>query len=150
MNIIIKNQKGTGSEVYADALKLRTLVFVEEQKIDARLEIDENEDAASYVVVYADGLPASTGRYRETEKGIKMERFATLSEYRGKGLGRIVLNEILKQIGSTDRTVYLHSQESAVGFYLKNGFKVIGDPFYEAGIKHYKMQYPRTSFAKTL
>ncbi len=141
MKIIVKHHKGTGSEVYNAAVRLRTQVFVEEQKIDSRLEIDENENIASYVVVYADGKPVSTGRYRETEKGIKMERFATLPEYRGKGLGRIVVNELLKEILPLEKTIYLHSQESAVDFYLKNGFILIGEPFLEAGIRHYKMIY---------
>lgn len=141
MKIIVKHHKGTGSEIYNDAVRLRTRVFIEEQKIDKRIEIDENEDRAYYVVVYSEGKPVSTGRYRETEKGIKMERFATLPEYRGKGMGRIVVNEILKEILPLEKTIYLHSQESAVDFYLKNGFILIGDPFLEAGIRHYKMIY---------
>jgi predicted GNAT family N-acyltransferase len=139
MNIEIKTCRGRGSRVYDDAVLLRTMVFVEEQQIDARLEIDENEEVASYVVVYSDGKPASTGRYRQTEKGIKLERFATLPAYRGGGLGRIVLNEIMTQAGVFGKKIYLHSQETAVGFYQKNGFVVEGDEFYEAGIKHYRM-----------
>jgi predicted GNAT family N-acyltransferase len=141
MKIVVKHHKGLGSEIYNDAVKLRTMVFVEEQKISARLEIDENEDIASYVVVYENGQPVSTGRYRETEIGIKMERFATLPEFRGKGMGRIVVNAILKEILPLKKTIYLHSQESAVEFYLKNGFILIGEPFSEAGIRHYKMVY---------
>ena len=141
MNIVVKHHKGTGSEIYNDAVKLRTLVFVVEQKIDTRLEIDENEEIASYVVVYSEGKPVSTGRYRATDKGIKMERFATLPEHRGKGMGRVVVEEILKNIIPLQKTIYLHSQESAVDFYLKNGFILIGEPFFEAGIRHYKMIY---------
>ena len=141
MNITVKKHKGIRSHVYNDAVLLRRQVFVIEQKIDARLEVDENEDLAFYVVVYADCEPAATGRYRETEIGIKLERFATLSSFRGKGLGKIVLSEVLKNVVNLGKTIYLHSQESAVDFYLKNGFIISGDPFFEAGIRHYKMVY---------
>lgn len=141
MNTTLKTHQGKGSTVYEDALSIRKAVFVVEQKIDARLEVDENEEKATYVVVYSDGIPASTGRFRKTEKGVKLERFATLPAFRGKGTGTIVLGKILELTLPLKDEIYLHSQESAVGFYLKNGFSITGDPFYEAGIKHYRMVY---------
>ena len=141
MKIEIKHIKGAKNEIYNDAVNIRKQVFVVEQKIDKHLEIDENENIASYIVVYADGLAVSTGRYRETKEGIKMERFATLPAFRGKGMGRIVLKEILKYILPLNKQIYLNSQDSATGFYLKNGFTISGEPFYEAGIKHYRMLY---------
>ena len=38
-----------------------------------------------------------------------------------------------------DREVLLHAQASAVGFYLRRGFRPVGDAFEEAGIPHQAM-----------
>jgi len=39
--------------------------------------------------------------------------------------------------------IYLHAQESAIGFYEKLGFESTGPKFEEANIVHQKMIYPR-------
>jgi predicted GNAT family N-acyltransferase len=50
-----------------------------------------------------------------------------------------LLNRILSDLLVTNDLIYLHAQESAVKFYLKNGFSIHGEPFEEANIIHYKM-----------
>ena len=58
------------------------------------------------------------------------------------------LNEfILKQVPA-NRTIYLNSQESAIGFYENLGFEVSGSSFKEAGIIHKKMIYQRNNKMK--
>jgi predicted GNAT family N-acyltransferase len=48
---------------------------------------------------------------------------------------------VLKDILPLSKKIYLHAQSSAVNFYKQNGFSVIGDKFYEAGIEHYRMEF---------
>jgi len=83
----------------------------------------------------------ATARWRETENGIKLERFATLYEFRNKGIGAKILSEVMKDVLPLDRPIYLHSQSDAVNFYKRSGFMISGDTFYEAGIRHFLMVY---------
>jgi predicted GNAT family N-acyltransferase len=126
-------------ELFEICSSIRTWVFVEEQKVDRTLEYDHEEESHFYLL-YLDGEPVATARWRETDKGIKLERFAMLKEYRNMGLGTQLLIEVLKDVTKTGKMIYLHSQLMAVSYYERAGFKKAGDKFTEAGIKHYLME----------
>lgn len=122
------------------AFAIRRKVFVDEQGVDPALEYDKEEEAHHYLLMIND-KPISTARWRETEKGIKLERFAVLTEFRNRGFGEIILKEVLKDVLAMERTIYLHSQLRAVPFYERNGFVKKGPVFYEANMGHYYMEY---------
>ena len=119
---------------------IRRKVFVEEQGVDASLEYDHEEEAHQYLLLLTE-KPIATARWRETEKGIKLERFAVLPEFRNRGIGEIILTEVLKDTTFLGKTIYLHSQVKAVPFYERNGFIKFGEQFIEAGIGHFLIQY---------
>jgi predicted GNAT family N-acyltransferase len=121
------------------AFSIRRKVFVDEQGVDPNLEYDKEDQAHHYLLLLA-GRPIATSRWRETEKGIKLERFAVLPEFRNRGFGEIILDEVLKDVRQLGKTVYLHSQSRAVPFYERNGFFKEGEMFVEAGIEHYYMK----------
>ena len=121
------------------AFSIRRKVFVEEQGVDPDLEYDKEDQAHHYLLILA-GRPIATARWRETGKGIKLERFAVLPEFRNRGFGEIILEEVLKDVRPMDKTIYLHSQSRAVPFYERNGFVKEGEMFVEAGIEHYYMK----------
>ncbi len=125
----------------AQAHQIRKLVFVEEQGVDPELEYDEFEDEAMHYLLYAEEAPVSTARWRISGEGIKLERFATLRDFRNRGLGSIMLKELMKDIIPMGRKIYLHSQLRAIPFYHRHGFKKTGKQFTEADIEHYKMEY---------
>ena len=61
---------------------------------------------------------------------------------RGEGLGADILRiaiEKIKEIYDPDRIV-LESQTYAIGFYEREGFKVISDEFMDDGIMHVNME----------
>jgi predicted GNAT family N-acyltransferase len=122
------------------AFSIRRKVFVDEQGVDPNLEYDKEDQSKHYLLLLA-GKPIATARWRETEKGIKLERFAVLPEFRNRGFGEIVLAEVLKDVNTLGKTIYLHSQVRAVTFYERNGFFKEGEMFVEAGIEHYKMKF---------
>ena len=124
---------------YKDILEIRKKVFVEEQNVPFNIEIEHEEDS-KHVICFIDQLAVGTGRWRKTKNGIKLERFAVLTDYRNKGIGKKIVNFILSEI-SSNNTIYLHAQEAVVNFYKKLGFKVSGKKFYEADILHSKMIY---------
>jgi predicted GNAT family N-acyltransferase len=121
------------------AFSIRRKVFVDEQGVDPNLEYDKEDQAHHYLLLLA-GKPIATARWRETEKGIKLERFAVLPEFRNRGFGEIILDEVLRDVRQLGKTVYLHSQSRAVPFYERNGFFKEGEMFVEAGIEHYYMK----------
>lgn len=123
-----------------EALKIRQKVFVEEQQVPAEIEYDEFEENATHVLARIGEKAVGTARWRTTENGTKLERFAVSASARGKGVGRALVEFILHQI--EDRTsIYLNSQLSAEEFYSKSGFVSEGEIFYEANIPHRKMVY---------
>jgi predicted GNAT family N-acyltransferase len=132
----------SGDKALAElAFAIRKKVFVEEQGVDPGLEYDNEEQAHHYLLLLGEKAIA-TARWRETEKGIKLERFAVLPEFRNRGIGEIILKEVLKDVVPLEKTIYLHSQVKAVTFYERNGFHKSGDQFTEAGIGHFLMKYP--------
>jgi predicted GNAT family N-acyltransferase len=122
------------------ALDIRTEVFVKGQHVDPALEYEFEEESNHYLL-FAGDKALSTARWRETPKGIKLERFATLPDFRNKGFGSIILKEILSDIIPLKKTIYLHSQDKAVRFYERHGFEISGDLFIEAYIRHYPMVF---------
>ncbi len=135
----LKIQLVKTKEEYSDILEIRKKVFIEEQNVPLNIEIEYEEDS-NHVICYVDKFPVGTGRWRMTENGIKLERFAVLKDFRSKGIGKEIVNFILSEI-SSNNTIYLHAQEAVVDFYKKLGFKVSGNKFYEADILHSKMIY---------
>ncbi len=126
-------------ELAKQAFAIRRKVFVEEEGVDPDLEYDHEEEAQHYLLLLG-GKAIATARWRETEKGIKLERFAVLPEFRNRGLGGIILKEVINDVVPLGKAIYLHSQLRAVPFYERNGFVKEGEIFYEAGMGHYLMR----------
>jgi predicted GNAT family N-acyltransferase len=122
------------------ALSIRRIIFVEEQEVPPELEYESEEESTHYLV-YLNEMPIATARWRKTEAGIKLERFATLKEFRNKGVGSALMKKILEDILPFKQEIYLNSQLKAVPLYERHGFVIEGPMFYEAGMAHYKMKY---------
>jgi predicted GNAT family N-acyltransferase len=130
----------TDKDLHQKAVAIRTEVFVQEQGVDEALEI-ENEDEAVHFLLFYKSNPIAAARYRTTENGIKLERFAMLKAYRGMGLGNDLLRFVLFHARQEKKPIYLNAQHQVIGYYEKWGFVKEGDAFYEANIQHYKMIY---------
>lgn len=140
MYTVLKLKK-SDTELFAKAFAIRTEVFVKGLNIDPLLEADKYDAIAQHYLLLENEIPLATARWRETDKGIKLERFAVPAAYRNKGIGVFLLKEVLVDVIPLRKKIYLHSQHTAINLYLKNGFKIEGTPFEEAGIKHYYMVY---------
>jgi predicted GNAT family N-acyltransferase len=126
-------------ELFETACEIRRTVFVDEQQVSAEEEFDEFEDVSRHYMVYADGQPVGTARWRYTDKGIKLERFAILKSHRNKTAGTIILKRVLNDVEGLSNYIYLHAQLAAVNFYTRQGFIKQGEMFSECNIDHYKM-----------
>ncbi len=134
---------GNKSADFLKCLQIRKQVFVVEQNVPEEIETDEFDKHSNHylLLLLENQLPIATARWRNTKKGIKLERFSVLQQYRNKGYGQIILNEVLNDVIPLQKNIYLHAQETAINFYLKNNFAIQGDAFLEANIKHFKMIY---------
>lgn len=130
--------KITTNDELANALAIRRIVFVEEQGCPPELEL-ANEEESIHFLALMDHLPCGACRWRKTDAGYKLERFAVLKAFRGKGVGSAMVATVLNDLPNDAPNIYLNSQLDAVGLYAKFGFAKAGDIFEEAGIKHYKM-----------
>jgi len=122
------------------AHKIRYDVFVIGQNCPVELEWEFEEESIHFLLIEND-IPLATARHRKTENGFKLERFAVLTQARGKGFGMLILKAILEDIKESNELKYMHAQEQVIPFYEKVGFEKSGNIFEEAGIMHYKMEY---------
>jgi len=140
--IEIKSFTSADKAFYDKALEIRQQVFIDELNVDPTLEI-ENEESCQFYLIFVDKKTAGTARWRETDKGIKLERFALLPEFRNQGTGSILLKRILDDILPFNKKIYLHAQLNAVRYYERQGFVKSGDIFTEAFIQHYLMIFQK-------
>jgi predicted GNAT family N-acyltransferase len=118
---------------------IRREVFVGEQNCPPELEW-EHEEESNHFLATVDGVPAGASRWRKTDKGYKLERFAVLKKFRGNGVGQELVKAVLADLPADASYVYLHAQIDAVTLYERFGFTKTGPQFEEAGIQHFKME----------
>jgi predicted GNAT family N-acyltransferase len=118
---------------------IRREVFVGEQNCPPELEW-EFEEESNHFLATVDGIPAGASRWRKTDKGYKLERFAVLKDFRGYGVGQALVQAVLDDLPKDVVYVYMHAQIQAVTLYERFGFVKTGPEFEEAGIRHYKME----------
>jgi predicted GNAT family N-acyltransferase len=120
------------------AWDIRRVVFVIEQECPEELEWEFEEESTHYLASI-NGNPVGTARWRKTENGFKLERFAVLKEARNSGVGSSLVKHLLNELSDQTEKKYLHAQLAAAPLYAKHGFKPEGENFWEAGIEHVKM-----------
>ena len=130
------------SQQREDAFSIRNKVFVEEQGVPVTLELDELDKTATHFVVYTAETPIGAGRLRETTPGTgKVERICVLPEYRGRQLGKLVMNSLEKHAKKEGlEKIVLNSQSYAIPFYEKLGYVITSPEFMDADIPHRAME----------
>ncbi|MDO8789481.1 MAG: GNAT family N-acetyltransferase [Sulfuritalea sp.] len=99
----------------------------------------DQRDRVSRHVIARDGNGRAIGTGRLLPDG-QLGRLAVLADWRGKGVGRALLERLLEEAERQDqRRLALHAQTQASGFYRRFGFVDEGPEFMEAGIPHRTM-----------
>lgn len=134
----------TYSEELAAIKMIRTAVFQTEQGVDPALEFDGEDEGAIHLVAYRHEQPIGTARIRMiSDRLAKLERMAVLSQYRGQGVGRQIMERAIGFLKSKNiPEVKMNAQIQAQPFYQKLGFSAHGQEFEEAGIPHIEMRKP--------
>jgi predicted GNAT family N-acyltransferase len=130
------------------AHRIRYDVFVIEQHVPVDDELDDHEkDSRHFIALDDGGAPCGAARWRFTDLGVKLERFAVLKTHRNQGIGSALVNAVIDDIrrhpGYAGQMTYLHAQLNAVPLYKKFGFEITGGIFKECDIEHYKMTKAR-------
>ncbi|MEP0916805.1 GNAT family N-acetyltransferase [Leptolyngbya sp. DQ-M1] len=128
---------------YSDIVAIRTRVFQEEQGVDAALEFDGRDQAATHFLAYWGERAIATARIRFLyARTAKLERLAVLATFRNQGIGRKTVETALEFLADKNISdLRIHAQTSVVAFYQQLGFVTEGEEFEEAGILHIKMNY---------
>ncbi len=121
------------------AFTVRHTVFVKEQGFVDKLD---DIDATAYHAVARDGDKIiGCGRFFGEGEVYHVGRIAVICEYRGNGVGALIMDEIesfSREIGV--RKLELSAQRRAKGFYDKLGYTAVGDEYLEEGYPHTAME----------
>ena len=118
---------------------IRREVFMKEQLCPEEEEFDGlDTHAIHFLAKDKDGNVVGCCRI---VNGNKLERMAVVKNYRGKGVGKLLMEASINSIRNNKETsIKIHAQTHALKFYQSFGFVSHGDIFIEAGIPHYKME----------
>lgn len=123
-----------------DVKNIRIEVFVKEQKfVD---EFDEVDASAHHICFYDNDVPWGICRFfpYDNQGTYKLGRIAIIKEYRGRQLGRFIMEtgeKAIKEQGGVKIT--LGAQCRAQGFYEKCGYTPYGEIYKEEYCDHINM-----------
>jgi predicted GNAT family N-acyltransferase len=128
--------------LFHQALSMRKEVFVISQHVDPAIDQDGKDETLEHFVVLRGKEPAGCLRFRPLDSAVvKLERIAILSQFRGFGLGKKLVQAAIEE---AERCKYkkltMNAQYYLLDYYGNLGFSAVGEPFYEAEIKHIKME----------
>ena len=121
---------------------VREEVFIKEQKFEK--EFDDIDAYAYHELIYTDDKPVAVCRFftdDKTEKIYHLGRVCVLKEYRGKSLGKALLENtemFLKLKGAEE--IHLSAQVRAKDFYVKLGYTEYGEEFLDEYCPHINMK----------
>ena len=122
------------------ALDLRREVFVGEQGVPLREELDHHDAGALHLVAVRDGEVVGTCRLVAAGDTGQLGRMAVARAERGRGIAARLLAEAEAQAtGLGARRIALAAQLSATGLYERAGYRAFGDRFLDAVIEHVMM-----------
>ena len=120
----------------AGAYSVRVQGMNRQHHISLREEFDEHDtDGTHYIVLLDDGYPIATCRFYEISAiAVILGRVVVLPEYRGKSIGRKVVDEAekwIKELGYDE--IIIDSRVEVVSFYEKLGYVSIDGSLIKSG-----------------
>ena len=127
----MKTLRATETWQRAGAYYVRVQAMARQHHITLRQEFDEHDGPDTKYIVLLDGdFPVATCRIYELDRdSVMVGRVVVLPDYRGRGLGRLVMEEAeawARELGC--RRIALESRDVAVGFYEKLGYAAVPGP----------------------
>lgn len=121
-----------------DASRIRTAVFVVEQRVPPEIEMDAMDAQSVHALAFLGGRAVGTGRLLPDGH---IGRMAVLREARAQGVGSAILQCLVEEaVRRGVRQAVLSAQTHALEFYRRHGFAPVGEVYEEAGIAHQEMR----------
>jgi predicted GNAT family N-acyltransferase len=130
-----------GSKPYVGAIALRHEILRRPLGLVFDPEIFRQECDDWHIVAMHDDWVVGCMILTVKETLVKMRQVAVESSLQNRGIGARMV-EFAEQI-SMDRgatEMVLHARDTAMSFYLKLGYSIVGDGFEEVGIPHHAMR----------
>ena len=128
----------TWDKARAYAAPVRLVVFVEEQRVPAELEMDERDAGCVHAIAFDGARAVGTGRLLPDGH---IGRMAVLKAFRGQGVGGEILEALVEAARRRgEREIVLSAQTHALAFYRAHGFEAFGAEYEEAGLPHQDMR----------
>jgi len=130
---------------FIDAIRIRVDVFIKEQKCEPGWEPDEEDKNSKQYIAIVDSKIVATARMRETGvKEFKIERMATIKEFRNKGITKGLVEFIINSVkGLGPKKIWMQSQVQAQKFYERCGFEAVSKHYDLHGIPHVDMEHKK-------
>jgi predicted GNAT family N-acyltransferase len=129
------------SPEWTNAVKLREKILREPLGsffTDQELEEEKNH---FQIAGFIDDRIIATAVLVPEDDAMKMQRVVVTETLRGMNIGSEMMAFCEKfALARKSKFIYCHARDSAVNFYIKNGYDGIGDYFDEDGIPHLKMK----------
>lgn len=130
--------RATKTAEQAGAYYVRIQAMARKHQIPLDVEFDEHDTPnTKYIVMVDNYLPVATCRlYAIDEKSVMLGRIVVLPEYRGRGIGTLVVKEAEKwasELGFKEAVV--ESRDNKIHFYETMGYvadyskKIVGETF---------------------
>lgn len=133
----IKKTKSIKNKVHSDCLKVRNSVFIKEQNVDLKTDL-QDEEKCQFIAIYKGQECIATGRiYKTSNSTVYFQRIAIKKHFRGKGIGNILIiymEKIAKK--QKIKTILVPAKLTALNFYKKLGYTEEGDIFLRPNGKH--------------
>jgi ribosomal protein S18 acetylase RimI-like enzyme len=136
-------------DAYANILSKDQLEYMLELIYSQKALEQEMNEGHRFLIIETNGVPQGFASFSETDPGIfKLHKLYVLPSRQGAGLGRLLLEHILKVVGALEASALqlnVNRHNRARHFYEKSGFRVLReeDIFIGGGyyMNDYVMQY---------
>jgi len=124
---------------YEEIMQLRIDILFEHLHIDNVDEID-GDGKVIHVAGFRDDKVCACARLVDQGGLLKIQRVVVEARLQNKGVGTQMMSFCENYALNNDYVgIYVYARDTAVKYYLKNGYRVIGDYFEEDNIPHLKM-----------
>lgn len=129
-----------GTQDLGKVREVREKVFIEEQGWPREVEMDEFDKQGWHALVVDEEKPVATGRVYIEDGKYKIGRVCVDKEYRGRGLGDIIIRSLIgRALDAGAPGVHVSAQEYVKEMYEKYGFTTQGDAYDHGGRMHVDM-----------
>lgn len=148
MNIEIR-QIAFGGEEHKKEIELRYKVLRQPLGLNyAQEQLDAEKDESHFAAFDGEKLVGCLLMKAIDNKESKMRQVAVDEDYQGKGVGKALVLYSEKFAAENGFSVItLHARKTAIPFYEKLGYQVVGEEFIEVAQPHFKMKKEKPLFS---